>query len=96
MLMYLALLCLLACLAGLLTRAIRAPFAQTLPLVLTGISLVTYLFTGAGEKEWLPLFVLPAAAAAAFFALRRGAGPLRLGPPFFAPRLRAGREIRLP
>ena len=37
MLMYLALLCLLACLAGLLTRAIRAPFAQTLPLVLTGI-----------------------------------------------------------
>ena len=63
MLMYLALLCLLACLAGLLTRAIRAPFAQTLPLVLTGISLVTYLFTGAGEKEWLPLFVLPAAAA---------------------------------
>ena len=64
MLMYLALLCLLACLAGLLTRAIRAPFAQTLPLVLTGISLVTYLFTGAGEKEWLPLFLLPAAAAA--------------------------------
>ena len=63
MLMYLALLCLLACLAGLLTRAIRAPFAQTLPLTLTGISLAAYLFTGAGEKEWLPLFVLPAAAA---------------------------------
>ena len=68
MLMYLALLCLLACLAGLLTRAIRAPFAQTLPLTLTGVSLAAYLFTGAGEKEWLPLFVLPR---------RRGGGLLR-------------------
>lgn len=95
MLMYLALLCLLACLAGLLTRAIRAPFAQTLPLVLTGISLVTYLFTGAGEKEWLPLLLLPAAAAAAFFALRRGAGPLRLGPPFFALLLAMGLTMAL-
>ena len=95
MLLYLALLCLLVCLAGLLTRALRAPFAQTLPLVLTGISLVTYLFTGAGEKEWLPLFVAPAVAAAAFFALRKGAGPLRLGPPFFALLLALGLTVAL-
>lgn len=95
MLMYLALLGLLVCLAALLTRAIRAPFTQTLPLTLTGISLAVYLFTAVGEKEWLPLLVLPAAAAAAYFALRPGAGPLRLGPAFFALLLAMGLTIAL-
>ncbi len=76
---------LLVCLALLATRLAQPSFAQPLPLVLTAVSLVTYLFTGAGEKEWLPLFLLPAAAALAFFALRRGGGRgLRWEPSFFA------------
>lgn len=86
MLMFLAMLCLLVLTACILTWVADAPFAQTLPLTITAGTLVTYLFTAAGEKEWLVPVLPVVVLVLAFLAWRRRDGEKapRFGPAFFA------------
>lgn len=86
MLMFLAMLCLLVLAAALLTYAAGLHFAQSLPLVLTLGALAAYLFTAAGEKEWLAAALPVVLAVLAVLAWRRRKEPKSpaFGPAFFA------------
>src|SRR5699024_4068257 len=75
MLMFLSMLCLLVLAAALLTYAAGLHFAQSLPLILTLGTLAAYLFTAAGEKEWLIPALPVALAVLAVLAWRRRKGP---------------------